>query len=203
MSSDVKVAVLMGSRSDLEEMEYCRDALRRLEIPHETRILSAHRTPKELTEYVDTLEERGVQVVVAAAGIAAHLAGVVASHNGEHVRVPLLDSPRQLLYRVDVDRVAGQPDDFRSELLERLIHGVVNPLIENPHLVVGLDSGRQVLQSERFEEKDILPSHGHRGFRRFDQQDSHCVASWHSGSAVSPDPTINIGAEVAICLRRA
>lgn len=80
MSQDVKVAVLMGSRSDLEQMEACREALRRLEIPHETRILSAHRTPRELTLYVDRLEERGIQVVVAAAGIAAHLAGVVASH---------------------------------------------------------------------------------------------------------------------------
>ncbi|HXG76832.1 MAG TPA: 5-(carboxyamino)imidazole ribonucleotide mutase [Gaiellaceae bacterium] len=69
----------MGSRSDWETMEHAVETLRRLEIPHEVRVLSAHRTPAALEEFVADVEERGCQVFVAAAGGAAHLAGVVAS----------------------------------------------------------------------------------------------------------------------------
>jgi 5-(carboxyamino)imidazole ribonucleotide mutase len=73
------VAVVMGSRSDWETMEHAVETLRRLEIPHEVRVLSAHRTPAALEEYVADVEARGAEVFVAAAGGAAHLAGVVAS----------------------------------------------------------------------------------------------------------------------------
>jgi 5-(carboxyamino)imidazole ribonucleotide mutase len=73
------VAVVMGSRSDWETMEHAVEMLRRLEIPHEVRVLSAHRTPAALEEYVADVEARGAEVFVAAAGGAAHLAGVVAS----------------------------------------------------------------------------------------------------------------------------
>jgi 5-(carboxyamino)imidazole ribonucleotide mutase len=69
----------MGSRSDWETMEHAVETLRRLEIPHEVRVLSAHRTPDALDEYVSDVEARGARVFVAAAGGAAHLAGVVAS----------------------------------------------------------------------------------------------------------------------------
>jgi 5-(carboxyamino)imidazole ribonucleotide mutase len=73
------VAVIMGSRSDWETMEHCVATLRTLEIPHEVRVLSAHRTPDALEEFVSDVEARGARVFVAAAGGAAHLAGVVAS----------------------------------------------------------------------------------------------------------------------------
>lgn len=73
------VAVVMGSRSDWEVMEHCVGTLRSFEVPHEVRILSAHRTPDALEEFVSDAEARGAQVFVAAAGGAAHLAGVVAS----------------------------------------------------------------------------------------------------------------------------
>jgi 5-(carboxyamino)imidazole ribonucleotide mutase len=69
----------MGSHSDLETMEHAVETLRKLEIPHEVRVLSAHRTPQALEDYIFDAEARGVQVFVAAAGGAAHLAGVVAS----------------------------------------------------------------------------------------------------------------------------
>jgi 5-(carboxyamino)imidazole ribonucleotide mutase len=69
----------MGSRSDWETMEDAVETLRKLQIPHEVRVLSAHRTPDALEEYVADVEARGAQVFVAAAGGAAHLAGVVAS----------------------------------------------------------------------------------------------------------------------------
>jgi 5-(carboxyamino)imidazole ribonucleotide mutase len=73
------VAVVMGSQSDLDTMAQCVTTLRDLEIPFEARVLSAHRTPVALEEYVADAESRGVKVFVAAAGGAAHLAGVVAS----------------------------------------------------------------------------------------------------------------------------
>jgi 5-(carboxyamino)imidazole ribonucleotide mutase len=69
----------MGSRSDWETMEHAVTTLTKLEIPFEVRVLSAHRTPDALEEYVADVEARGAQVFIAAAGGAAHLAGVVAS----------------------------------------------------------------------------------------------------------------------------
>jgi 5-(carboxyamino)imidazole ribonucleotide mutase len=83
------VAILVGSASDAPQIEACRTALRRFGVPHEARVLSAHRTPEELIAYVSGLETRGVEVVVAAAGMAAHLAGVVAAHT----RLPVLGVP--------------------------------------------------------------------------------------------------------------
>jgi 5-(carboxyamino)imidazole ribonucleotide mutase len=73
------VAVIMGSRSDWETMQHAVETLDRLEVPREVRVLSAHRTPDALATYVGDAETRGAQVFVAAAGGAAHLAGVVAS----------------------------------------------------------------------------------------------------------------------------
>ncbi len=73
------VAVVMGSRSDWEVMEHAVETLRMLEIPHEVRVLSAHRTPDALEAFLADVEARGAQVFIAAAGGAAHLAGVVAS----------------------------------------------------------------------------------------------------------------------------
>ncbi len=73
------VGVIMGSRSDLETMQHCISTLERLGVPHEVRALSAHRTPDALFAYVAEAEERGAQVFIAAAGGAAHLAGVVAA----------------------------------------------------------------------------------------------------------------------------
>jgi len=74
-----RVAVIMGSSSDWETMEHCVKTLQKLEIAYEVRVLSAHRTPDALEAYVADAEARGAQVFIAAAGGAAHLAGVVAS----------------------------------------------------------------------------------------------------------------------------
>ena len=73
------VAVIMGSRSDWETMEHAVETLTKLDVSHEVRVLSAHRTPDALEEYVGDAEARGAQVFIAAAGGAAHLAGVIAS----------------------------------------------------------------------------------------------------------------------------
>ena len=74
------VGVLMGSKSDWETMQHCRDTLRRFEIPHACRVLSAHRTPEQTADFIRNGEENGMKVFIAAAGGAAHLAGVVAAH---------------------------------------------------------------------------------------------------------------------------
>lgn len=73
------VGVIMGSRSDWVTMEHCAQTLEELDVPHEVRIVSAHRTPDWLMEYAGTAEERGLQVLIAAAGGAAHLPGMAAS----------------------------------------------------------------------------------------------------------------------------
>jgi 5-(carboxyamino)imidazole ribonucleotide mutase len=82
MKQDPKplVAVLMGSRSDWETMRHAGDTLTRLQVPHESRVLSAHRTPEALVEFVKGAEARGIEVLIAAAGGAAHLAGAVAAN---------------------------------------------------------------------------------------------------------------------------
>jgi 5-(carboxyamino)imidazole ribonucleotide mutase len=73
------VGVVMGSKSDWDTMSHCVSTLDALGIPNEARVLSAHRTPDEAVEYSGTAEARGLQVIIAAAGGAAHLAGVMAA----------------------------------------------------------------------------------------------------------------------------
>lgn len=74
------VAILTGSPSDLPVVLKARDVLDDLDIPSDVRVLSAHRTPKETQQYVAAAERGGVEVFIACAGLAAHLAGVVAAH---------------------------------------------------------------------------------------------------------------------------
>ena len=74
------VGVVMGSRSDWEVMRAADETLARFEVAHECRVLSAHRTPAELEAWVEACAAGGTEVFIAAAGGAAHLAGVVAAH---------------------------------------------------------------------------------------------------------------------------
>jgi len=80
MAAAPLVAVIMGSKSDWEVMRQADEVLTKFEIPHECRVLSAHRTPAQTAEYVSSAESRGMEVIIAAAGGAAHLAGVCAAH---------------------------------------------------------------------------------------------------------------------------
>ena len=79
--AEPRVGILMGSESDLETMERCREQLAELGITAELRVLSAHRTPDAVREYARTAEKRGIRVLVAGAGMAAHLAGALASES--------------------------------------------------------------------------------------------------------------------------
>jgi len=74
------VGVIMGSKSDWETMRATSETLERFGVPHECRVMSAHRTPLLASEFARTAESRGLEVIIAAAGGAAHLAGVIAAH---------------------------------------------------------------------------------------------------------------------------
>jgi phosphoribosylaminoimidazole carboxylase PurE protein len=90
------VAILMGSDSDLPVMQACSDLLDNFGIRYEVRITSAHRTPEDTRDYVREAEERGCAVFIAAAGLAAHLAGAVAAQTVRPViGVPIDSGPLQ------------------------------------------------------------------------------------------------------------
>ncbi|HKC65407.1 MAG TPA: 5-(carboxyamino)imidazole ribonucleotide mutase [Pyrinomonadaceae bacterium] len=85
------VAVVMGSTSDWETMQHADRTLTEFNVPHECRVLSAHRTPMQSAEFAASAEERGIEVIIAAAGGAAHLAGVLAAHT----LLPVLGVPME------------------------------------------------------------------------------------------------------------
>jgi 5-(carboxyamino)imidazole ribonucleotide mutase len=87
----VKVGVIMGSQSDWETMRHTAETLTALEIAHECRIVSAHRTPDRMVDYAKSAAGRGLHVIIAAAGGAAHLPGMTASMT----RLPVLGVPIQ------------------------------------------------------------------------------------------------------------
>lgn len=89
----MRVAILMGSDSDLPRLEPCIAQLAELGIEHEVRVLSAHRTPDAVVEFVNAAPANGVRVFICAAGGAAHLAGVVAAHTSLPVLGIPLDNP--------------------------------------------------------------------------------------------------------------
>ncbi|MFJ7921759.1 5-(carboxyamino)imidazole ribonucleotide mutase [Lysinibacillus fusiformis] len=74
-----KIGVIMGSSSDWETMKHACDILDELQVPYEKRVVSAHRTPDLMFEYAETARKRGIQVIIAGAGGAAHLPGMVAA----------------------------------------------------------------------------------------------------------------------------
>jgi len=85
------VAIIMGSESDWETMRHAVETLDELGVANEARVLSAHRTPDTTTEFARTAADRGVRVIIAGAGGAAHLAGVIAAHTW----LPVLGVPIQ------------------------------------------------------------------------------------------------------------
>lgn len=91
MASDIEVGIIMGSQSDWPTMKGAADILSELGVAFESRIVSAHRTPDRLYEYAKTAKERGLKVVIAGAGGAAHLPGMVASMTV----IPVLGVPVQ------------------------------------------------------------------------------------------------------------
>ncbi|MFN0088260.1 MAG: 5-(carboxyamino)imidazole ribonucleotide mutase [Blastocatellia bacterium] len=93
------VAVIMGSKSDWETMRHADEMLSRFGVPHECRIVSAHRTPGRMAEFASTAEARGIEVIIAGAGGAAHLPGMVAAQT----LAPVLGVPVESLALKGID----------------------------------------------------------------------------------------------------
>ena len=106
------IAILMGSDSDAEQLKPCGEVLREFGVSFEAKVLSAHRTPKETVAYVEAAKKNGILVIIAAAGGAAHLAGVTAAYTelpviGIPVETPALKGIDSLLSTVQMP--AGTP----------------------------------------------------------------------------------------------
>jgi 5-(carboxyamino)imidazole ribonucleotide mutase len=140
-ASDTKpwVGVIMGSSSDLKFMQPAIDVLRELGVPHEAMVVSAHRTPDWMFEYASTAESRGLEVIIAAAGGAAHLPGMVAAKTllpvlGVPIPATTLDGLDSLLSIVQMPRgipvgtlAIGEPGAVNAALLATAIVATQRP----------------------------------------------------------------------------
>lgn len=99
MSEEVKVGVVMGSTSDWDVMQHACDMLRKLGVPYEARVVSAHRTPDLLFQYAEEAMARGLACIIAGAGGAAHLPGMLAAKTA----VPVLGVPVPSRYLKGID----------------------------------------------------------------------------------------------------
>ena len=155
------VGVIMGSKSDWGTMTHSVSTLESLGIPCEVHVMSAHRTPDEATDYAATAEERGVQVLIAAAGGAAHLAGVLASKTTIPVLgVPMkgwsLDGLDSLLSTVQMPRgvpvatlAIGKAGAVNAALLAGQILGLANSEIRQ-----SIKSDREARKQQVLAESD-------------------------------------------------
>jgi len=98
-NNDPEVAVVLGSPSDLDIVKNTISSLKEFGVPHEVKILSAHRSPYKTAEYARAAAGRGLKIIIAAAGGAAHLAGVIASHT----TLPIIGIPMPSKYLKGID----------------------------------------------------------------------------------------------------
>jgi 5-(carboxyamino)imidazole ribonucleotide mutase len=135
------VGIIMGSTSDLETMTPAREILAEFGVAHEVRVVSAHRTPEWMFEYADTAEGRGLEVIIAGAGGAAHLPGMVAARTvlpvlGVPVPATLLNGMDALLSIVQMPKgvpvgtlAVGKPGAANAALLAVAILGTSRPAL--------------------------------------------------------------------------
>ena len=140
--SEPRVAILMGSKNDWGVMKGAEEALEKLGIVSDARVISAHRTPERLTKYLADAESRGIEVIICGAGAAAHLAGVTAAHTELPVLgVPMvgwaLDGLDSLLSTVQMPRgvpvatvAIGKAGAVNAALLAGQILGLKHPEIK-------------------------------------------------------------------------
>jgi len=133
------VGIMMGSKSDWETMQHAADMLKQFDVPHESKVLSAHRTPTLTAEYASSAASRGIEVMIAAAGGAAHLAGVVAAYTvmpvlGVPIESPALKGMDSLLSMVQMPAgipvgtlAIGKPGAINAALLAIAILGNSRP----------------------------------------------------------------------------
>jgi 5-(carboxyamino)imidazole ribonucleotide mutase len=130
------VGIIMGSQSDLEHVQPAAELLLSMDVPHEVRIVSAHRTPEWMAEYATTARGRGLKVIIAAAGGAAHLPGMVAAHTtlpvlGVPIPATVLNGMDSLLSIVQMPKgvpvgtlAIGKPGAINAALLAAQILGL-------------------------------------------------------------------------------
>ena len=134
------IGIIMGSRSDWETMRPASETLDALEIPHECRIVSAHRTPDWTAEYARTAERRGLQVIIAGAGGAAHLPGMTAAHT----ILPVLGVPVKSRALQGVDSllsIAQMPKGIPVATHAIGQDGAVNAALQAAGILAVLDPG--------------------------------------------------------------
>lgn len=152
--SDISVGIIMGSQSDWPTMKLAADILDELGIAYETRIVSAHRTPDRLWDYGKTAVDRGLKVIIAGAGGAAHLPGMMASKT----RVPVVGVPVQTKALSGVDSlysIVQMPKGFPVATMAIGAAGAANAGLmaagilatSNPELGARLDAWRSALAS--------------------------------------------------------
>lgn len=137
--SNPQVSIIMGSQSDWDTMQAATTVLTELSVPFETKVVSAHRTPARLVEFAEGAAERGIQVIIAGAGGAAHLAGMAASMTHLPViAVPVsskqLNGMDSLLSMVQMPRgvavacqAIGEPGAYNAGLMAAQILATSNP----------------------------------------------------------------------------
>jgi len=155
----VKIGIIMGSQSDWPTMKEAADVLDELGVPYETKIVSAHRTPDRLWDYGKTAVDRGLQVIIAGAGGAAHLPGMMASKT----RVPVVGVPVQTKALSGVDSlysILQMPRGFPVATMAIGAAGAKNAglmaagilALQDPDLAVRLDTWRSDLAASIPEE---------------------------------------------------
>ena len=133
------VAVIMGSKSDWETMSHADSTLTEFDVAHECHVMSAHRTPQLATEFASSAAARGLQIIIAAAGGAAHLAGVIAAHTtlpvlGVPMKSDALNGMDSLLSTVQMPAgipvatlAIGKPGAINAALFAVAILAIANP----------------------------------------------------------------------------
>lgn len=159
MAGQVEVGIIMGSQSDWATMKEAANILDELGVPYETRIVSAHRTPDRLWSYGKSAVDRGLKVIIAGAGGAAHLPGMMASKT----RVPVIGVPVQTRALSGVDSlysIVQMPKGFPVATMAIGAAGAANAglmaagilAITDPALAARLDAWREALSASIPEE---------------------------------------------------
>ncbi len=153
---NARVGVIMGSQSDWETLKHTAETLRMLEVPFATAIVSAHRTPKKLYDYAQTAAARGLQVIIAGAGGAAHLPGMVAALT----ELPVLGVPVQSKALNGMDSllsIVQMPAGIPVPTLAIGRAGAVNAALAAAAILALNDAGlRQRLQAYRQNQTDTV-----------------------------------------------
>jgi 5-(carboxyamino)imidazole ribonucleotide mutase len=152
------VGVVMGSTSDWETMQHCAEQLRAFGVRFETRVLSAHRTPSELSAWIDDVRARGAEVFIAAAGMAAALPGVVAAQT----TVPVLGVPMESKLAGGLDSLLSMvqmPGGIPVGVLAVGRSGAVNAAILATQILAGAHPElRETLEKHRSEQAERILS---------------------------------------------